>query len=110
MKSKAMNWATIVEFVIGGGFVSILSVLATMKSARRKAKAEAESIALENSKKAMETQVTFIIEPLQKEIIALRKEVSALRKAIGKIGRCALKDNCPVIDELNVKEKQKNEA
>ena len=67
--------STGLNLLLGGGL--IVSV-ATLKSQQKKAKEEAESIALDNEKKLSEMIKEYFVEPLKKEITSLRRTVSRL--------------------------------
>lgn len=80
----------------GGGIV----MLVTLKSTKRKAKAEARRTELDNEEKASDVMMTYIVKPLKNEINALRKDVRNLQKALARASECAHYDACPVRDEL----------
>ena len=90
--------STGLNLLLGGGL--IVSV-ATLKSQQKKAKEEAESIALDNEKKLGEMINEYFVEPLKKEITSLRRTVSRLTRAIEKIPSCPHSADCPVKDALN---------
>ena len=90
--------STGLNLLLGGGL--IVSV-ATLKSQQKKAKEEAESIALDNEKKLSEMINEYFVEPLKKEITSLRRTVSRLTRAIEKIPSCPHSADCPVKDALD---------
>lgn len=79
-----------------GGIV----MLVTLRATRKKAAAEAKGSELENDEKAAQIVMSYIVEPLKKEINALRKDVRNLQKAINKVCECPYADDCPVRHEL----------
>lgn len=100
--------SSILNLLLGSACVV---TLATLKSVRAKAGAEAKEAeqeakgkAIENEEKASKLLMDYIVEPLKKEINALRKEVRKLQKSIDRIGDCPHADNCPVRDELQKRE------
>ena len=90
--------STGLNLLLGGGL--IVSV-ATLKSQQKKAKEEAESIALDNEKKLSEMINEYFVEPLKKEITSLRRTVSRLTRAVERIPSCPHSADCPVKDALN---------
>ena len=72
--------------------------LSTLKSQQKKAKEEAESIALDNEKKLSEMIKEYFVEPLKKEITSLRRTVSRLTRAVERIPSCPHSADCPVKD------------
>ena len=90
--------STGLNLLLGGGL--IVSV-ATLKSQQKKAKEEAESIALDNEKKLSEMIKEYFVEPLKKEITSLRRTVSRLTRAVERIPSCPHSADCPVKDALD---------
>ena len=89
----------IVNGLLSGGFIAII----TVKASRKKAIEEAEKIELSNADHIVKLQKEYFINPLRTEITELKKEVSGLRTAIEKIAYCPHKDFCPVTDALKQK-------
>ena len=79
----------------------LIVTLVTLKSIQKKAKEEAESVALDNEKKLSEMIKEYFVEPLKKEITSLRRTVSRLTRAIDRIPSCPHSADCPVKDALN---------
>lgn len=90
--------STLLNLLLGGGLVV---TLVTLKSIKKKAKEEAESVALDNEKKLSEMIKEYFVEPLKKEITSLRRTVSRLTRAIDRIPSCPHSADCPVKDALN---------
>lgn len=114
-----MNTFEIVSLVlnvlfIGGGLVTLITLRPTRKKANSEAKdseAKAKGTELENDEKAAQIVMSYIVEPLKKEINALRKDVRNLQKAIDKVSDCPYSDTCPVKHELqNDKDSERGET
>lgn len=90
--------STLLNLLLGGG---LFVTLVTLKSIQKKAKEEAESVALDNEKKLSEMIKEYFVEPLKKEITSLRRTVSRLTRAIDRIPSCPHSADCPVKDALN---------
>lgn len=88
--------SVIINFMLGGGLIAVL----TLRSARKRAAEEAETIELSNADAIVKMQTTYIVEPLKKEINALRREVKRLQRAIEAIRDCPHAAHCPVHDSL----------
>lgn len=109
--SELLNW------ILGGGFVTTLIALLTLKSTALKARAEAEkaraeaerakadaeTVRITNAEQATRILVENIVEPLKKEFNATRREMARLRKALDKANTCTHRDECPVLYELCIK-------
>ena len=87
-------------YMLGGGFVSALLGLFTLRSKIKKILAETESLNLDNSEKATEILMNNIVEPLKQELHETRKEMALLRAAILDTKRCRLAMDCPVLARL----------
>ena len=108
--SELLNW------ILGGGFVTTLIALLTLKSTALKAKSEAEkaraeaerakadaeTVRITNAEQATRILVENIVEPLKKELNATRREMARLRKALNQAGTCDHSANCPVLHELRL--------
>lgn len=90
--------STLLNLLLSGG---LIVTLVTLKSIQKKAKEEAESVALDNEKKLSEMINEYFVEPLKKEITSLRRTVSRLTRAIDRIPSCPHSADCPVKDSLN---------
>ena len=96
--------STVANLVLGGGLVVSL---ATLRSTRRKARAESESEYMELSKVYVDEFQANIVSPLKqtlddnkREMASLKREMARLRKAIEKSTTCDYTDDCPVRREL----------
>ena len=108
------TWLLILNFVLGGGLitaiVSIFTLRSQVKEAEAKAEqalaeakkmqAEAKSKELENDKTLVDTFNEYIVAPLKKEVNGLRKDVRKFTCAVEKINDCPHAANCPVRREL----------
>ncbi|MCR5190327.1 MAG: hypothetical protein K6C07_02830 [Bacteroidales bacterium] len=90
--------STLLNLLLGGGLVV---TLVTLKSIQKKAKEEAEGVALDNEKKLSEMIKEYFVEPLKKEITSLRRTVSRLTRAVERIPSCPHSADCPVKDALD---------
>lgn len=106
-----MELSEILNFVLGGSLlatvVSIVTLRATVRKANaeaEKAKADAETVRIDNAEHATRILVDNIVEPLKDELNATRKDLQAtkremarLRKAIDTANSCKHHDDCPVL-------------
>ena len=90
----------LLTYLLGGSFVSALLGLFTIRSKIRKARAETESLNLDNSEKATEILMNNIVEPLKQELYEMRKEMALLRAAIRDARYCHYSADCPVVARL----------
>ncbi len=79
-----------------GGAVTI----ATLRAKRKSANETAKAAELENDEKAVQIVMSYIVEPLKKEINDLRKDVRRLNRAINKMAECPHAADCPIKREL----------
>ena len=86
-----------IDALLGGG---LLVTLFTLRSTRRKAKADANKMDIDNDRLLMDSFNSYIVEPLKKEVNALRRDVRRFSRAIERIASCAYADDCPVRREL----------
>lgn len=87
--------------------VGIVTLRATVRKANaeaEKAKADAETVRIDNAEHATRILVDNIVEPLKDELNATRKDLQAtkremarLRKAIDTANSCKHHDDCPVL-------------
>lgn len=117
-----MGLSEILNFVLGGSLlatvVSIVTLRATVRKANaeaEKAKADAETVRIDNAEHATRILVDNIVEPLKDELNATRKDLQAtkremarLRKAIDTANSCKHHDDCPVL--RGVREHPKDSA
>ena len=106
------------NIVLGGSLLASLVRLATLRSTVReanadaeKARAEAETVRIDNAEHATRILIENIVEPLRKELDETRKELDAtrkdlrstkrevalLRKAVEAAKTCRRSDDCPVL-------------
>ena len=117
-----MGLSEILNFVLGGSLlatvVGIVTLRATVRKANaeaEKAKADAETVRIDNAEHATRILVDNIVEPLKDELNATRKDLQAtkremarLRKAIDTANSCKHHDDCPVL--RGVREHPKDSA
>ena len=113
-----MELGEIMNIVLGGGLLASLVKLATLRStvreanaAAEKARAEAETVRIDNAEHATRILIENIVEPLRRELDETRKELEAtrkdlqatkremarLRKAVDAANTCRHSDDCPVL-------------
>lgn len=88
---------TLVDVLLGGG---LLVSLLTLKSTRRKARAEAAQADMDLAKNYVGEFSANVVDPLKKEVKGLRRDVKTLRNAVEKANSCVHADGCPVRVEL----------
>ncbi len=102
---------TIVELLLTGG---LIVTLVTLRSTRRKAKAEADGVEKDNREKDMNLGEQYvnafmknIVDPLKTEmaelrqrVVTLTEEVKELKDAVQKANTCPHADECPVLHRL----------
>lgn len=112
-----MTFSEILNIILGGGLLSLVLSLLTMKSTIKKAhaeaecakaevekaKADAETVHITNAENATRILVENIVKPLKEELNATRKDLQAtkremarLRKAVEAVADCPHSDSCPV--------------
>ena len=106
-----MELSEILNFVLGGSLLATVIGIVTLKATVRKAnaeaekaKADAETVRIDNAEHATRILVDNIVEPLKDELNATRKDLQAtkremarLRKAIDTANSCKHHDDCPVL-------------
>lgn len=103
-----MDFSAVMNLVLGGGLVATIIAIITLKStvreARAKATAEAETVRIDNTEHATRILIENIVEPLKEELNenrkalqATRREMARLRKAIDTANSCRHHDDCPVL-------------
>lgn len=117
-----MELSEILNVVLGGSLVGALISIVTIRSALKKARAEAEkalaeadTVKITNTEQATRILVENIVNPLveelnetRKEIIANRRETARLRKAIDGANSCDYRDECPVLDRMRNSQKERD--
>ena len=109
-----MELSEIFNFVLGGSLlatvISIVTLKATVRKANaeaEKAKADAETVRIDNAEHATRILVDNIVKPLKDELNGTRKDLQAtkremarLRKAIDRANSCKHHDDCPVLNGM----------
>ena len=90
--------------LVGGGIVTIV----TLRSKIRQSKEEAKTAELTNDEKAAQIVMSYVVEPLKKEIGYLRRDVRKLNRAIDKIAECPHSGTCPVKQQLQTDDDDEN--
>lgn len=75
--------------------------LFTLRSTRKKAKAEAKSAEIDNARRLVENFDSYIVKPLKDQVDELKNSVQTLQMAIRQIGDCPHREHCPVADMLD---------
>lgn len=102
-----MDTSVLLNWIFGGGLLAALTALVTLgptvrkaKAEAEKAKADAETVHIDNAEHATRILIENIVEPLKKELSATRREMARLRKAIDGANDCQHRADCPVLYEL----------
>lgn len=102
-----MDTSVLLNWIFGGGLLAALTALLTLgptvrkaKAEAEKAKADAETVHIDNAEHATRILIDNIVEPLKKELSATRREMARLRKAIDGANDCQHRADCPVLYEL----------
>lgn len=74
--------------------------IAKLKTEVDQMRADVRSRELDNDRKAIETMMELVVNPLRREMSSLRSYVNKLTHAIEKIPACPYSDTCPVSREL----------
>lgn len=119
-----MEFSDILNLILGGGLLTAVIGLFTLKATVRKAnaeaekaKAEAETVRIDNADHATRLLVENIVKPLKDELNATRKDLQAtkremarLRKSIDSANSCKHRDECPVLYGLREQPKERDAA
>ena len=119
-----MELSEILNVVLGGSLVGALISIVTIRSALKKARAEAEkalaeadTVKITNTEQATRILVENIVKPLteelnetRKEIGSIKREVARLRKAIDGANNCRYNSDCPVLERMRVTSKERDEG
>ena len=96
-----MGLSEIMNFVLGGGLVTALTGLLTLRATVKKklaeaekAKADAETVRIDNAEHATQVLVDNIVEPLKDELNATRKDLQATKREMARL-RKATRDGTP---------------
>lgn len=114
-----MELSDLLNLLLGGGLLSSVVALITMRSTVRKARAEAETIQISNTEQATKVLVENIVNPLKIELAATRdelretkkefgatkREMARFRKAVESANNCRYSLHCPVLDRLREQQK-----
>lgn len=117
-----MELSEILNLVLGGSLVGALISIVTIRSALKKARAEAEkalaeadTVKITNTEQATRILVENIVKPLteelnetRKEIGSIKREVARLRKAIDGANNCRYNSDCPVLERMRVTSKERD--
>lgn len=109
-----MDFNVILNWVLGGGLItaiiSIITLRATVREANAKAEkamAEAEALRIDNVEHATRILMENIVKPLKEQLNAtikslqsMQREVARFRKALSVANSCKHADNCPVLFKL----------
>lgn len=129
-----MNFSEILNLCLGGGVVTLLISLFTLRAAVRKAEAEAaqakaqaqkaeadaETVRITNAENATRILVENIVKPLKDELNATREDLQATKKemasakrtmsrlarAVEAANNCRLSKSCPVLGKLRNSQKE----
>jgi len=123
-----MELSEILNYVLGGGLVgaviSIMSIRSALKKARAeadKALAEADTVKITNTEQATRILIQNIVEPLKlelnetrKDLNATKREMARLRKTITKAiedaGSCRYNADCPVLLRMRLPPEERDEG
>lgn len=119
-----MELSEILNVVLGGSLVGAIISIVTIRSALKKARAEAEkalaeadTVKITNTEQATRILIQNIVEPLKEELNETRKDLNAtkremarLRKAIDDANSCKYSADCPVLQRMRVTPKERDEG
>ena len=117
-----MELSEILNVVLGGSLVGALISIVTIRSALKKARAEAEkalaeadTVKITNTEQATRILIQNIVEPLKvelnetrKDLNATKREMARLRKAIDDANSCRYSSECPVLDRMRSTSKERD--
>ena len=109
-----MEFSVILNWILGGGLItaiiSIITLKATVREANAKAEkamAEAQALRIDNVEHATRILMDNIVKPLTEQLNAtikslqsVQREVARLRKSLSVANSCKHADNCPVLFKL----------
>lgn len=119
-----MDLSQILNVVLGGSLLGAVVSIVTIRSALKKARAEAEkalaesdTVKITNTEQATRILVENIVKPLteelnetRKEIGSIKREVARLRKAIDGANSCRYNTDCPVLERMRVASKERDDS
>ncbi len=110
-----MEIGGIINLALGGGLVATIVTIITLRSTLKRAKAEAETVRIDNTEKATRILIENIVNPLKieldetrKDLNATKREMARLRKAIDDANSCRYSDDCPVLKRMRVEQKKRD--
>lgn len=117
-----MELSEILNVVLGGSLFGAIVSIVTIRSALKKARADAEkalaesdTVKITNTEQATRILIENIVDPLKNELNETRKEVSSLkrevarfRKAVDSANSCRYSDECPVLDRMRDTPKERD--
>lgn len=117
-----MELSEILNVVLGGSLVGAIISIVTIRSALKKARAEAEkalaeadTVKITNTEQATRILIQNIVEPLKEELNETRKDLNAtkremarLRKAIDDANSCKYSADCPVLQRMRFSPKDRD--
>lgn len=117
-----MELSEILNVVLGGSLVGAIISIATIRSALKKARAEAEkalaeadTVKITNTEQATRILIQNIVEPLKlelnetrKDLNATKREMARLRKAIDDANSCKYSADCPVLRRMRFSPKERD--
>lgn len=117
-----MELSEILNVVLGGSLVGAIISIVTIRSALKKARAEAEkalaeadTVKITNTEQATRILIQNIVEPLKEELNETRKDLNAtkremarLRKAIDDANSCKYSADCPVLKRMRYSPKERD--
>lgn len=116
-----MEFSVILNWILGGGLLAAVAGIVTLKATVRKAnadadkaKAEAETVRIDNAEHATRILIENIVEPLKtelsetreelretkKEFGSTKREMARFRKAVESANGCKFRVDCPVLSRL----------
>lgn len=109
-----MEFSVILNWILGGGLItaiiSIITLKATVREANAKAEkamAEGQALRIDNVEHATRILMENIVKPLTEQLNAtikslqsMQREVARLRKSLSVANNCKHADNCPVLFKL----------
>ena len=109
-----MELSEILNVVLGGSLVGAIISIVTIRSALKKARAEAEkalaesdTVKITNTEQATRILMQNIVKPLteelndtRKDLSGVKREMARLRKAIDSANSCRYSATCPVLDRM----------
>lgn len=117
-----MELSEILNVVLGGSLFGAIVSIVTIRSALKKARADAEkalaesdTVKITNTEQATRILIENIVDPLKNELNETRKEVSSLkrevarfRKAVDSANSCRYSDECPVLERMRDTPKERD--